>query len=910
MVWVQRAFGRFWGFQAGWWSWINSFVDVAVYPALFADYLAFWRPDMSAARALGAGAGLRLDPDRGQPGRRAHHRLDRGGAGGCVAGAGGRAHRDSGHAASRGAAGRVGALPVAQALERSKHRAEFREALEVENGELVNDGNGAYLTTDKDYGDIELLIDYKTVAQGRQRHLPPRHAAGADLGLHQGRRQVEPRRRQGLRRPLEQQRRQPRARTRSSWPTSRSASGTTSASSRSATGPRSTSTTSSSSITPIMENFWDRKRPAVRARARSSSRRTAARSAGGTSSSARSPPTRRTRSSRKHGAEGFESIFNGKDLAGWAGAVDELRGRGRRHRLQAGEGRQRSTRQGEYADFVARVEFQLPPGGNNGLAIRYPGQGRRRLRRHVRAPGPRRRRAASTRSSTRGSTTARPTAWSPAQRGYLRPVGEWNFEEVTVKGPTIKVELNGTRDPRRRPEQGHGVHGQHARTPARTAPPGYFGFAGHNDPVAFRNISIKELKPESNPRRRADLQFGQRGPCEAHRLDCRGPAVRGNRARRRTAEDRCDRHICRSSAAARSRTAGSSRPHAWHAQRRSNQRGALPDVVLGTHRESHGLRRRRSDARPGAPLRDPGRRTRRRPVEFASNSPSQPGAAFPQFTIGDMVNAEKRLVSDVLHLESLEAVIGISMGGMQAFDWAVRYPGFARRIIPIVGSPKLSPYDELLWRTELGIIERAMAVPCDQAARAQIMGVVGAVHELALSTPSHVNATLTRDGFDGWLAGKEASYAAGWDPYDWASQLRAMLAQDLTASDGGVMTAAAARVKAPLLAIVSTHDHMVNPASARVHEGRRRHARGALRRLRSPRQRLRGRDRHCGGASVPGSIGRHGLNAWRRGRGEADLARRRASTPSPGQSARPSEACRNRSDRPRRSRDGSRRAGR
>jgi amino acid transporter len=48
VVWVQRAFGRFWGFQAGWWSWINSFVDVAVYPALFADYVAFWRPGMSA----------------------------------------------------------------------------------------------------------------------------------------------------------------------------------------------------------------------------------------------------------------------------------------------------------------------------------------------------------------------------------------------------------------------------------------------------------------------------------------------------------------------------------------------------------------------------------------------------------------------------------------------------------------------------------------------------------------------------------------------------------------------------------------------------------------------------------------------------------------------------------------------
>jgi amino acid transporter len=46
--WVRRAFGPFWGFQAGWWSWVNSFVDVAVYPALFADYLTFWCPDLSS----------------------------------------------------------------------------------------------------------------------------------------------------------------------------------------------------------------------------------------------------------------------------------------------------------------------------------------------------------------------------------------------------------------------------------------------------------------------------------------------------------------------------------------------------------------------------------------------------------------------------------------------------------------------------------------------------------------------------------------------------------------------------------------------------------------------------------------------------------------------------------------------
>ena len=116
---------------------------------------------------------------------------------------------------------------------------------------------------------------------------------------------------------------------------------------------------------------------------------------------------------RSTATTGFKPIFNGKDLDGWAGRGRELRGHRRRDRLQAGQGRRRSTRQDEFGDFVARVEFKLPPGGNNGLAIRYPGKGRHRLRRHVRAPGARRRRRASTPSSTRASPTARPTAWSP-----------------------------------------------------------------------------------------------------------------------------------------------------------------------------------------------------------------------------------------------------------------------------------------------------------------------------------------------------------------------------------------------------------------------------------------------------------------------------------------------------------------
>jgi len=47
VAWTRRAFGGFWAFQVGWWSWIQSFVDVAVYPALFVEYLRYWHPAMT-----------------------------------------------------------------------------------------------------------------------------------------------------------------------------------------------------------------------------------------------------------------------------------------------------------------------------------------------------------------------------------------------------------------------------------------------------------------------------------------------------------------------------------------------------------------------------------------------------------------------------------------------------------------------------------------------------------------------------------------------------------------------------------------------------------------------------------------------------------------------------------------------
>ena len=81
-----------------------------------------------------------------------------------------------------------------------------------------------------------------------------------------------------------------------------------------------------------------------------------------------------------------------------------------------------------------------------------------------------------------------------AQRGYQRPIGEWNFQEVIVKGSRMRVDLNGVTildadlakiDP--------ATFMAKSPHPGRDRTSGYFGFAGHNDPVAFRAIRVRKI---------------------------------------------------------------------------------------------------------------------------------------------------------------------------------------------------------------------------------------------------------------------------------------------------------------------------------------------------------------------------------------------------------------------------------
>ena len=194
-----------------------------------------------------------------------------------------------------------------------------------------------------------------------------------------------------------------------------------------------------------------------------------------------------------------------------------------------------------------------------------------------------------------------------------------------------------------------------------------------------------------------------------------------------------------------------------------------------------------------------------------SNSQSQPRLQFPQFTIADMVNAQHRMMADVLHISHLHAVLGLSMGGMQAFQWAVSYPMFADCIVPVVGSPRLTSVDLLLWTAEANAITESAGWNRGKYQGRPEMRALSDIHYLALTTPAYRIEHTQRSAFAEFLANTESTATNGMDPTDWLYQLRAMMAHDLAKPFAGDMGKAAGVVKSKILIVVATEDHMVNP---------------------------------------------------------------------------------------------------
>lgn len=195
-----------------------------------------------------------------------------------------------------------------------------------------------------------------------------------------------------------------------------------------------------------------------------------------------------------------------------------------------------------------------------------------------------------------------------------------------------------------------------------------------------------------------------------------------------------------------------------------------------------------------------------------SNSAAQPHMKFPKIAIRDMVNSQHEVLTKVLGIQHVKAVMGISMGGMQTFQWIVSYPNFMDKAIPIVGSPHVAPYDVVLWRINIDAIETNPAWNHGDYTENPSKLVESEIGELMLNTPTQYNRTHTREQTLEALAKLEA--APGKDANDKIRQSEAMMGLNVAEEFGGSMEKAAASVKAKVFVIVARHDHVVTPQPA------------------------------------------------------------------------------------------------
>jgi homoserine O-acetyltransferase len=189
-----------------------------------------------------------------------------------------------------------------------------------------------------------------------------------------------------------------------------------------------------------------------------------------------------------------------------------------------------------------------------------------------------------------------------------------------------------------------------------------------------------------------------------------------------------------------------------------------------------------------------------------SNSRLQPRMRFPEFSLRDTVATQHELLTRVLDIHHVKAVVGISMGGMQTFQWLVSYPDFMEKAIPIVGSPRLAPYDLMLWQAQIDALMRDRDWKGGNYSVNPARALDFAFGELLLTTPTDYNRRKTREDVFADLA-KAQNDAHRFDANDKIRQTQAMMKLDIPLES-------AKTVKAKVLVVVAKYDHVVTPGPA------------------------------------------------------------------------------------------------
>jgi homoserine O-acetyltransferase/O-succinyltransferase len=203
-----------------------------------------------------------------------------------------------------------------------------------------------------------------------------------------------------------------------------------------------------------------------------------------------------------------------------------------------------------------------------------------------------------------------------------------------------------------------------------------------------------------------------------------------------------------------------------------------------------------------------------------SNSARQPRMRFPRFSIRDMIHAQHRLLTAYLGIDRVRAVVGASMGGMQALQWGVSHPGFADALVAMTPMAKTSPWAAIVTHTARACLLADPAWNGEEFQRVPDRGwraYAGLMSGLVTRTPEAVEKVLgeSRDS-SGWFEQLcERQRGTGFDAHDYLYQSWAYEAHDVGATSGfdGDTRAALASIRARTLVLAPPLD-LFNPAHA------------------------------------------------------------------------------------------------
>jgi len=192
-----------------------------------------------------------------------------------------------------------------------------------------------------------------------------------------------------------------------------------------------------------------------------------------------------------------------------------------------------------------------------------------------------------------------------------------------------------------------------------------------------------------------------------------------------------------------------------------------------------------------------------------SNSISQAKTLFPQFSIRDMVSTQYKMLTEHLNIHHLAAIVGGSMGGLQALQWAVSYPDFMDKVVSIEATPKPSTSDLIWMYTYIEAVKSDTAYHGGNYTANPASPIAAHLTQLIITTPANLNSTVPADSFSIWLSSIDKN-PVNIDCNNFLSQVKAVMMHDISTKAGGSLENTAKMIKAKMLIIANKQDHLFN----------------------------------------------------------------------------------------------------